>query len=124
MNWKRTKAVALWLCMNGGLAWFLYSAIFEQSVGWGRVYCFFIWVNCIGTLSLTSDRAMESRKEALLKEVGDDVPHWLSRIYDLSALMILIYHGWWISGIAVAVQALSQEVFYDKLEKMRKEEGK
>ena len=106
LKWNRPL---LWVILNGLVAWCAWAGVVEGSIGAGRVVIFTAWL-----VALTG-YAVVLAPEHIAKEVaqeGRSVPSWVAQTYDAAMIVLLVWHGWWWTGIAFMISMLIETSLY------------
>ncbi len=85
-----------WAVMNGLFAWCMWLALVEASEGARNVLIFVTWL--YGVLCWVAVSDGDIRKN--VKKKGRVIPAALSHGVGLAYIVVLIWHGWWWTGIA------------------------
>lgn len=102
------KRFLLWLLINGAFASCAWLGV-NGNIGAGRVFVFFAWLMAI-MYSLCS--LVPEEKKVEIRKHGRSVPSWVSHGFDISICCLLIWHGWWFTGVAVILMTLAELGIY------------
>lgn len=116
------KRFLYWLVTQGTLAGLLWLALVENSEGAGRVVVVYVWVILVVSLILMTDSFhREAAKQS--DQLGKPRAGWfkgLDKLVDLSITGVLIWHGWWFTGVAYLVHLPFAYAAESKLDELRK----
>ena len=100
-----------WVLSNTVFAVLLWYALMEGSAGAGNVIV--VWASLMfigGIAALTDDGAKEIRARPRA------VPAWWDQALDLLFIGVLLWNGWWWSGIAMLFAAIAVQTARSKTE--------
>lgn len=93
---NKTSQLILWILSNSLLLGLIYLAVPMLIVGAGRILSFLAWIMAIGSLCILADPKVLERKSTR----GRGVPAWVCHSTGLIVVGGLIWHGWWLTGVA------------------------
>jgi hypothetical protein len=94
--------IAKWIIAQVFLGSCLVSGLCLGNDGALNVALFLIWVTFVIAVCTSFDEIKAAAIEKIreLRESGGYVPYWLDVSVDVIFLVMLVYHGWILSGVA------------------------
>ena len=104
---KKPIRLIKWAIFNGAFLWCAWIAV-EGNVGAGRLLAFAMWILAI----LFSLSTLNPEACKLIRKKGRVVSAWMSYGCDLALIGLLVWHGWWWTGIAALIIMVSTIVIF------------
>lgn len=105
----KPKRVIKWTIFNAILGYSAWLAV-NGNENAGRVLIFLAWLiavsNIAGLLIKEVKTEMRSR--------GRSVPENMETIWGRSLVLFLVWHGWWMTSIAILIIVICEEAIYGK----------
>jgi hypothetical protein len=98
-----------WCAWSAGFYLALYAALILENVGFQRVVIFWVWLLLVGSICSATPTAIKKSRAK-----GRSVPRWLDVGLDIAAVMVLVYFGWWVTAIALFMNASVQAYIHDE----------
>ena len=93
-----------WMSLNGALVWCAWEGV-NGNVGAGRVLAFAAWLFAV-VYWMVAVAPKHVAAKAVAK--GRSVPAWVSHGFDAAMIVFLVWHGWWLTGIAFVLLTIAE----------------
>lgn len=99
---SKFKAYFLWFVSSSVFGAALYFGLVQDVAGAANVVQFYIWFNFILSLYMLSEKFVaEVRKKGT-----PQVPVWMNAVYQLCAVALLVWYGWFWAAAAYTLSAI------------------
>lgn len=103
---KQLIRTGKWLFWNGVFAGLLYLTFWDGVGGAGNLFQFLAWLFLFGNAASCSDSALAADPK---ESAARAVPAFVSTAACLAYVGMLVWFGWWITGLAVLLSLAFDE---------------
>ncbi len=104
--------VLKWAAINGFIFYCLCFGLFNEVEGLINIAIFAIWVTIVASPFYTNKDVIKR-----MAERGRSVPSWVDISFDMSVILVLCYHGWFITSAFLLMSTALQQNGWDESEK-------